>query len=209
MKFLRSLVAWLFGPIPPEEEVSLSLDLRLIERDEDAANSERLLRSLRPTLVREELERQLQAISNEFITSYGRQTDSGPHSWQWDWQGKAGREFEWVEVAIEHDGIFRVVAGAVETDPVFLYTCAHRTTPLTVKIQSLAYASAEEPMSIWIRSHIPFTVKVVHVKLRLNADVIRIWREKQFKEEGYVASLPAPDSRAGVQFYQDHPELIP
>lgn len=135
--------------------------------------------------------------------------DRAEYKWRWDWNGKAGREWDKVSLTIEHTGMLRVIAGPVMAEPVFLAILAHKQTPLQVNVQSLLYADAGEPVSIWVFSQQPFHVKHVDFRLRLSPEVIRKFRERQLAEEGFVSSLPHPDSVAGKDFYSKHQDLLP
>lgn len=135
--------------------------------------------------------------------------DGSGFKWRWDWDGKPGREWDKVSLTIEHEGLLRVIAGPVMTEPVFLSILAHKQTPLQVNIQSLLYADAGEPTTIWIFSRNPFKVVHVDAHLRLSPDIIRKFREKQLSEEGCVGSIPDPKSMAGKEFYREHPEMLP
>lgn len=132
----------------------------------------------------------------------------GWYRWRWDWAGKPGREWQKASLTISHEGLLKIVAGPVFDDPVFLSFLAHKQTPLQVNIQSLLYADASSPTSIWVLSPQPFTVDHTDVELRLSAEVIRKFREKQLETDGFVGSIPAPESVAAIQFYRDHPDLI-
>jgi hypothetical protein len=129
--------------------------------------------------------------------------------WRWDWNGKAGREWDKVSLTIKHDGLLRIIAGPVMEEPVFLTILAHKQSPLQVNIQSLLYADAGDPTTIWCFSNQPFEVTNVEAKLRLSQETVRKFREKQLQEEGFCGSIPSQDSVSGMQFYQDHPDLVP
>ncbi len=135
--------------------------------------------------------------------------DSTEHRWRWDWPGKHGREWQGVSLRISHDGMLRVIAGTDIGDPVFLTIVAHRTTPIEVNISSLLYASAADPVSVWIFSSQPFTVDNVSAKLRLAPEIIAKFKEDHMAEHGWVGSIPAQDSAYGRQFYEQHPEYLP
>ena len=164
--------------------------------------------------VRTEFERLLREASHEIvhidISDVARpDAQSTEHSWVWNWQGKAGREWQAIELTIKHDGMLRVIAGVDRDDPIFLALVAHRTTPIRVTISSLLYASAADPCSVWVFSPLPFDVTHVDVRLRLDPDMIKRIREQIAEETGVLASLPAPGSYEGRKLYSSHPEYLP
>ena len=105
--------------------------------------------------------------------------------------------------------MLRVIAGVDQSDPIFLTVVAHRTTPISVNISSLLYASAEDPVTIWVMSSQPFEVTRVSPSVRLSADLIANFRQRMLEEEGYVGSIPELDSVEGKRFYDKHPSMIP
>lgn len=164
--------------------------------------------------VRQEFDRLLGEASTEYLSipliNVARPDESSTeHKWQWDWEGKAGREWQSISLSIKHDGMLRIVAGTSLADPIFLTMVAHRSTPIEVNISSLLYASAADKVTVWCFSSEPFEVTHVRASLRLAPEVIQAFREKTMREEGCTRSIPAPDSLYGEAFYRAYPEMLP
>lgn len=162
--------------------------------------------------LRDLIERQVALIASESIRyPYNLLAEPSTGAWLWHKKiplpSKAGREWEAVNLHIEHEGMLRIVTGVDEADPIDLFTTALRTSPLSVHIRSLLYAAADTPLCVWIYSDRAFVVRSVDARMRLAPEVIKTWRERHLAEHGWVGSVPHKDSVAGSEFYRENPEL--
>jgi len=208
---LKRLRAWInkFFTISRKDFGLPGDNLALITRQPEERQIKRPPSEYLEGYARARFEELIKAASSEYAVGKITVDHWDNHTWQWEWPGKAGREWDGVTLKVAHEGPLRIVAGVTEADPIFVYHCFHRTTPVNVNIQSLLYADASGPMHIWVSSVSPFSVENVSAHLRLNPEVIRKFREKQLEEEGCCGSIPHPDSAAGRKFYLENPSMIP